>query len=229
MRRLLQEYLLFWKEVWRTYHTTGAILPSSRALGKALAWYVGQSPEEQWILEVGPGTGAVTRWILARMRPQDHLDLVELNERFVAQLHQRFASDSHFQVRAGQVRIFHIPIEQLAEDRQYDRIISGLPLNNFQPAEVQQIFEKMIRLLRPGGVLSFFEYIGIRRLKALVSGAQERERLRQIGGLFQELFQRAEIRRDRIWWNLPPAWVHHLRPDPEKGPSGGAARKGFPA
>lgn len=215
MRERLREYKLFLQEFWRTYHTTGAILPSGRSLGKALARYVAQADKPQWVLEVGPGTGAVTRWILTRMRPEDRLDLVELNDRFVARLRERFDSEPLFQKVQNRVRIFHTPIQQMPEPQKYDVVISGLPLNNFQVAEVREILEKMILLLRPGGTLSFFEYIGIRRLKALVAGRQDRQRLRGIGQTFQELFRRAEIRRDWVWLNVPPAWVHHLRPSPD--------------
>lgn len=212
----LREYRLFWQEVWRAYHTTGAILPSSRSLGRALARYVGQAAEPQWILEVGPGTGAVTRCILARMRPEDRLDLVELNERFVAELRQRFDSEEPFRQFHPQVRIFHTPIQQMPENQPYDLIISGLPLNNFPSSLVQEILDKMIHLLKPGGVLSFFEYIGIRKLKSFVAGRADRQRLREIEAIFRDLFRRAEKRRDGVWLNVPPAWVHHLQPQPDQ-------------
>ena len=218
MKGVLREYAVFWQEVWRAYHTTGAILPSSRSLGRALARYVGRQDHPQRILEVGPGTGAVTRWILARMRPEDHLDLVELNERFVARLRERFASEPTFRRFHDQVQIFHVPVQEMPDGQQYDLVISGLPLNNFQVNEVHAILEKMIALLRPGGMLSFFEYIGIRRLRSLVADRADRARLQGIESLFNKLFQQAEIRRDWIWLNLPPAWVHHLQPVPAESP-----------
>ena len=61
-------------------------------------------------------------------------------------------------------------MEDLPADEPYDLIISGLPLNNFSVADVERILEVMHRLLRPGGTLSFFEYIAIRPARALVSG-----------------------------------------------------------
>ena len=83
MKRLLSEYRLFLREFWSNYHTTGAILPSGPWLAAALARYVGKGDRPQRILEVGPGTGAVTRRIARAMRPADRLDLVELNGSFV--------------------------------------------------------------------------------------------------------------------------------------------------
>jgi hypothetical protein len=72
----------------------------------------------------------------------------------------------------------------------------------------------MQRLLAPGGVLSFFEYVAIRRVKAVVSSRDDRDRLRGIGAILSGLFREAEIRRDMVLLNVPPAWVHHLRMTP---------------
>ena len=49
------------------------------------------------ILEVGPGTGAVTARLVQLLRPGDHLTLVELNDDFVQHLNERFASEPDFQ------------------------------------------------------------------------------------------------------------------------------------
>lgn len=214
MRRRVSEYALFLREFWRNYHTTGAVLPSGSRLAKALSRYVGEGDRPQRILEVGPGTGPVTRRIIARMRPEDRLDLVELNESFVRRLRERLQTEPPFRAVADRVRIFHCPIEELPCEATYDLVISGLPLNNFRVDEVRRILDAMLGLLSPGGTLSFFEYIAIRRMKALVTRGAGRERLRGIGRLLGELFRRAEIRRDWVWPNVPPAWVHHVRPSP---------------
>ena len=91
MRRRLSEYRLFFREFRTNYHTTGAILPSGRSLARALARFVAEQPAgPRRILEVGPGTGAVTSRIVAALGPEDQLDLVELNDRFVERLRDRF-------------------------------------------------------------------------------------------------------------------------------------------
>ncbi len=48
-------------------------------------------------------------------------------------------------------------------------------------------------------------------MKQVLSRAPERARLRGIGQVLAELLSAGEIRRDGIWLNVPPAWVHHLR------------------
>jgi phospholipid N-methyltransferase len=163
------------------------------------------------ILEVGPGTGAVTRQIVAAMGPTDRLDLVELNDRFVACLREQFCSDPALAAVADRSRVLHCPVEQLPPDGTYQVIVSGLPLNNFAVDEVRRIVEVLRQLAAAGGTLSFFEYIAIRRLKALLSGRVERARLRGIGQVLAELLGGREIHREPVWANVPPAWVHHVR------------------
>jgi len=48
------------------------------------------------IVEMGPGTGAITRGILEAMRPDDQLDCFELNPDFADYLRQLVASDPIF-------------------------------------------------------------------------------------------------------------------------------------
>jgi len=207
----LAEYRLFFREYVRSFRTTGAILPSGRWLAAALARYVGGGGPGQQILEVGPGTGAVTRRIAAAMRPQDRLDLVELNDTFVAKLRAGLAEEPCLSRIADRTRVLHTPIEDLPGEACYDVVISGLPLNNFTPEEVEHILARLVGLLRPGGTLSFFEYIAIRFARAVVSRRAERARLRGIARALRTVLDGHEIRRDWVWPNVPPAWVHHVR------------------
>ncbi len=116
MRRCISENLLFFREFLRNFHTTGAILPSGRFLAAALARYVHQQPTTaRRILEVGPGTGAVTGRIIAGMGPADQLDLVELNESFVRRLEGRFRTEPAFQAVSSRARVLHCPVEELPQ------------------------------------------------------------------------------------------------------------------
>jgi phosphatidylethanolamine/phosphatidyl-N-methylethanolamine N-methyltransferase len=211
----MSEVGLFFRECLRNFRTTGAVLPSGEFLGKALIRYVAEPAEQpRRILEVGPGTGAVTRRILAAMQPEDSLDLVELNASFVRQLELRMQTDPLFQVLRSRIRLRHAAVEDLPPEEPYDIIISGLPLNNFSLKLVRLILEKLFSLLKPGGSLSFFEYIAIRRVRSLVSNRVARQRLRGIDRAVQRICRAHAVGRQAIWLNVPPAWVHHLRIDP---------------
>jgi phospholipid N-methyltransferase len=225
------DYRVFWREFRQQYHTTGALIPSGRALARALARFARDRDnhvaevlqnsdlavseklpcEGRRILEVGPGTGAVTGEIIKAMRPSDRLFLVERNDQFVARLRARLAEDTAFSPIADQVTIYHSSVEDLPENNPYDLIVSGLPLNNFAVESVLQILSKLRRLLTADGTLSFFEYVAVRKAKSLISAPAERERLRGIGQIFDEVLGKHEIRRDLVLANVTPAWVHHVR------------------
>ena len=91
---MFNDHRLFFRQFRENFQTTGSIAPSSRWLSTSLARYVpGERPGRR-ILEVGPGTGAVTRRIVPRMAADDTLDLVEMNAEFVARLRQCFRDES---------------------------------------------------------------------------------------------------------------------------------------
>lgn len=210
-RKRFHDCRLFLGEYMRHFRTTGAVLPSGRWLAAALSRFVTGDGCGQRILEVGPGTGAVTRYIATRMGSADRLDLVELNDAFVGNLRAALADEPVFQPVAQRTQLFHSAVEHLPGDGCYDVIISGLPLNNFAAAEVEQILAKLASLLKPGGTLSFFEYIALRHARTLVSRRAERARLRGISKALAAVLKPYEVRRDWVWPNVPPAWVHHVR------------------
>ena len=140
MRQRLADYRVFWRQFRDAYHTTGAVLPSGRGLSPALAPISSAtmsaiqrtgSPRPRRILEVGPGTGAVTAQIARDMRPDDQLTLVERNEEFVGYLREQLNSQAAFQPARDRIQLVHSSVEDLPDDEPYDLIISGLPLNNF--------------------------------------------------------------------------------------------------
>jgi phosphatidylethanolamine/phosphatidyl-N-methylethanolamine N-methyltransferase len=232
MRQRWADYRVFLREARESRHSTGAVLPSGRALAVALARYVREGRLEpsnkartsvrgfdglksvlpgRRILEVGPGTGAVTTQIVRDMRPEDQLVLVERNEQFVDRLRERLNREAMFRQVAKRISVLHCSLEDLAENEPFDLIVSGLPLNNFSVGLVEQILAKLQSLTAPRGTLSFFEYVAVRRAKSLVSSWAERQRLRGVGRAMRAVLAPCEIRRELVMLNVPPAWVHHVR------------------
>lgn len=209
--RYLTECRAFFRQFREQYHTTGSILPSSRALARALTRPLRSARPPRRVLEVGPGTGAVTAEIVRCLRPGDRLDIVEINAEFVAVLERRFVAERDFQRVRGQTRIFHAPLQQVAGTGEYDFMISGLPLNNFSPDLVQEIFASYERLLQPEGVLSYFEYVWIRNLKMPLVSPPERARLRALGNFLERKIRAYQIAEEVVPWNVPPAVARHFR------------------
>ena len=207
----LSDYQTFLTQFLRNYETTGSVIPSGRALANALCRYVGDGSSPQKILEAGPGTGAVTGCIIDRLRREDELWMVELNPTFAAHLRSSFKDKPAFREAAGRCHLIEGSVQQLGHEGQFDLVISGLPLNNFSSADVQDILQAYAKLLKPGGILSFFQYILIRPAKMFVSTGQERDRLKGVGEAIEGVLGQREFAREWVWVNVPPAWVHHIR------------------
>ena len=207
----LSDYQAFLTQFLRSYQTTGAVIPSSRALATALSRHVGLGGKPQRILEAGPGTGAVTGGIIDRMRADDQLWMVELNPTFAAHLRSAFKTRPDFQAAASRCHLIEGSLQELAQEGQFDVVVSGLPLNNFSEADVTAILHAYSRLLKPAGILSFFQYMLVRPAKMVVSGGRERDRLRGVGQAIDAVLGEREFARDWVWPNVPPAWVHHIR------------------
>ncbi len=201
----------FFGQFRRQYQTTGSILPSSPSLARALVRPMRQARGPRRILEVGPGTGAVTAEIVRYLHPGDQLDIVEINAAFVAILERRFVEEPAFARKKPFTRLIHAPLQEVAGQSAYDFMISGLPLNNFSMALVEEIFESYQRLLRPEGVLSYFEYLAIRTLKIPFVAPAERARLQVLGGFLERQIKTAQFAEEMVFWNVPPAVARHLR------------------
>lgn len=208
---LLRESASFLQVSRRHFHDVGAVLPSSRFLGRALASNLTDRSKPCRILEAGPGTGPITKEILPHLLPGDELDLVELNAQFVEHLQTRLANEPAFGSHRQQVRVRCMPIQSVEGVGTYDYIISGLPLNNFSPALVREILRAFKRLLKPGGLLSYFEYAYIRQMKTPFCSRPERSRLSQVGRIVGKYIEKFQVRQEHVLFNVPPAIVHHLR------------------
>jgi phospholipid N-methyltransferase len=205
------EIRTFFREFRRHYHDTGSILPSGHALARALTREMGKAESPRRILEIGPGTGSVTQEIVRRLKPGDQLDIVEINEHFVALLRERFEREPLFHQRRHQARVLHAPLQEVPGEAAYDFLISGLPLNNFSVRLVKDIFKAYRRLLKPGGVLSYFEYALVRDLKTPFVRGRERKRLLCLDRVLRRNIRAHQFREDLVLWNVPPAVARHFQ------------------
>jgi phospholipid N-methyltransferase len=153
----------------------------------------------------------VTDTLVGLLQPGDTLDLVEINAAFVAILQARLEQLPRWRRVRRQVRVLHLPVQDVPGTQVYDFLISGLPLNNFPLTLVEDIFASYQRLGRPGGTLSYFEYVGIRVLKMVIVSAAERQRLAALDNFLTQRLQWQQFAAETVWWNAPPAVARHLR------------------
>ena len=97
-----------------------------------------------------------------------------------------------------------------------------MPLNNFSVAQVREIYRVYNRLLKPGGTLTYYEYVFIRQLKTPFSDRRERRRLYRVGRVVGRYIRTYQVRRERVLMNMPPAVVRHLRLKPGAGLAAGS-------
>jgi phospholipid N-methyltransferase len=110
------------------------------------------SPETGGVLELGPGTGAFTRAILARGVEERDLTLVEFGSDFARLLQFRFPEAKVLWMDAawlGRTELTRGP---------FGAVVSGLPLLSMPSRKVMAIMAGAFAHLRPGGAFYQFTY-----------------------------------------------------------------------
>jgi phosphatidylethanolamine/phosphatidyl-N-methylethanolamine N-methyltransferase len=173
---------LFLREMLRKPGEVVALAPSSDLLADAMTRDIG--PATGRVAELGGGTGAFTRAILARGVAAADLAVFELNADFVAHLRASFPG----------VSVRHAGAETIARHCPpgLGAVISGLPLLSMPRALQRAILGGAFAVLRPGGIFVQFTYGPRPPLP---------ETLQTELGL--------AVRRGRkVWGNLPPARIY---------------------
>jgi phospholipid N-methyltransferase len=169
---------------------TGAVAASSARLARAMTEDIGIETASL-IVELGPGTGAITDAILPRMAPNARLILVELNPALAARMAARYP-DPRVEVVQGSAA----DLVELVAPGTVDVVVSGLPWT-VMPAAVQgRILRAVDAALRPDGQFTTFAYLHAARTPLA------RQFLGQLAGQFGALQRGATV-----WSNLPPARV----------------------
>ena len=160
VKRLREEARAIGRFASRTLHdyeTTASVLPSSRFLTRAMLAPLDFSSARA-IVELGPGTGALTRQILERMSPQATLYAIELDE----VLAKGLASE----VRDPRLQVIHgsaVDVRALLSARgvtTVDAVISSLGLSLFPEDLRQAVLHAAVDVLRPDGVLTLDAALG---------------------------------------------------------------------
>jgi phosphatidylethanolamine/phosphatidyl-N-methylethanolamine N-methyltransferase len=148
---------------------------------------------EGLVIELGPGTGPVTRALIERGVARERLVLVECDGGFCRLLAQRFAP-----VRVVQGDAYDLPLTLAGLlDRPIAAVVSSLPLLNQPPALRAKLIEDAFALMGPDGVLVQFTY-------GLASPIPRESCANRFSAYCSA----------PIWRNLPPARVWTYRADP---------------
>ena len=146
---------------------------------------------EPVVVELGPGTGAFTEVIQARLDGRGRHLAVELNPRLADVLAKRFPDVEVIVADAERLP------ELLAERGVFaDLVVSGLPWAAYRG----RLTEAVAAAMHPAGVFTQFTYTWTRW-----AGPSKR----QLAG-FRRCFEEVVLTRT-IWGNVPPALVHVMR------------------
>ena len=145
-------HLTFFGALVKNPRAVGAILPSSANLARRMVRDVEPGAR---VVELGPGTGVITREILARNGSGGSLLAVDVNRAFVDRLRRSWpgldcvcASAEILPVLTAERGWTHV-----------DHIVSGLPFAVLPAATTRLILDGVHQVLRVGGTFTTFQYV----------------------------------------------------------------------
>jgi phospholipid N-methyltransferase len=175
---------VFAREMLSQPAAVGAIWPSSCRLARSLASRV-PLHGEGLVVELGGGTGAVTRALLQRGIAPGRLVVIERSAAFVRHLRARFPGTVVVQGDAAELE------ELLPPGSRIDAIVSSLPLRSLPAKKAAAVVAQWRALVADGGIVVQFTY--------------------DLGGSEYQPLQGFLQRWSHIVWaNLPPARVQVL-------------------
>ena len=133
--------------------TLGAVLPTSKATADRMA-SVTRTGDDKHVLELGPGSGIITRSLLGHGVKPENLHLVEYTNDFVQSLRRDYPD---INVMQGDAFDLDKVLEGQFEGR-FDTIVSGIPLLNFPLNDRLKLMTKMLDVLEPGRPIVQFSY-----------------------------------------------------------------------
>jgi phosphatidylethanolamine/phosphatidyl-N-methylethanolamine N-methyltransferase len=164
----------------------GAVMPSGRVLARTMAQYVDIYSTGP-VVELGPGTGAITNALIERGVDQKRLVLVEYNPGFCALLRDRYPHAKVVQGDAYKLRdslwnVLSTPASA---------VVSGLPLVTKPMLTRLKLIRDAFLALAPGAPFVQFTYSVAPPIPKSLPGVSTEAS-------------------ERIWMNLPPArvWVY---------------------
>jgi phosphatidylethanolamine/phosphatidyl-N-methylethanolamine N-methyltransferase len=174
----------------------GAVAPSSRYLTEAMVRPL-PLKRARIVVEVGPGTGVMTRALLDMIPFEATLLAFEINPRFSRYLKSN-VPDSRLEIINASAETFRSEVRRLGHDR-VDAVVSSLALGLMPHAQREAFLSEVGNLLDENGAFTQYKYVYSLQMN---DGQWRRFDLEQ---LLRRYFR--SVQRTMIWRNLPPAFV----------------------
>lgn len=131
----------------------GAIFPTGNTLATSMARLI-EPDGGASVLELGPGTGAITKAILSTGLAPQKLICVEYSKHFIPQLRQAFPQITVLHGNAFDLDTV-LPVPQTPP---FGAIVSALPLLNFANKDRSALLESLFDRLLPNAPVIQFSY-----------------------------------------------------------------------
>lgn len=148
-----QETLLFWKRWIKHPLRLGALTPSSPSLTSLISRHVSAKPDN-YIVELGAGTGTVTRRLLEQGIPCDQLYVVELDPELCDFLKQSLPNVNVIQGNAASLASL-LPKQIIGK---VSTIISGMPVSTMSLDLQKSIINECFKVMAPEGEIVQYSY-----------------------------------------------------------------------
>ena len=132
---------------------TGAVAASSRYLAKKMVKRADLGSAKV-IVELGPGTGAITKYILKSKPAKARLITFEINPEFVIALRKKYRKATHFLADLLEMK----KILKKEGIPKVDVIISGIPFTNFSRAEIGRMLKAISEVMGKKSRFVLFAY-----------------------------------------------------------------------
>ncbi len=193
-------YRLFFQESMRSWGPTASMFPSSRYLANALTRPI-DFRRARTVVELGPGTGAVTNEILKRLRPDATLFAIDINPTFID--HLRATCHDPRLIALGGSATDLLPLLARHDIQSADAVVSSLGLTGMEHRTRMQIMRQISACLASHGTMTQYQYAGHFEIAKLrLGGFNEARFLRRFFG---------QVSVGRVLLNLPPALVFTCR------------------
>jgi phospholipid N-methyltransferase len=158
--------MAFFRGFLRHPRYVGSVVPSSVFLARRLA---GAVRGARTVVELGPGTGAVTQAMLRVLPARSRLLAIELDEDFATMLEN--VADERLIVHRGNATQLSQAVARHALHN-VDAVVSGIPFSTIGTQRGLQVLEQAWASLQPGGVFIAYQIRGdVARLAGGVMGA----------------------------------------------------------
>src|SRR5918994_5012123 len=162
-----KETELFFRQWLRSPKSMGAVIPSSRALARAVSREIAWRPG-QVIVELGAGTGAISQGLIESGLPPEALMMIELDRPLFDYLRTRFPAVRV--VNGDATRLADIVRQQVITE--VSTVISGLPMVTMPLAFQRAIIEQSLELLGTDGCLLQYSYSPVSPIPARKLGVE---------------------------------------------------------